>query len=303
MQTFYLDPIDGVHLRCRMWRPEGAPSAIVQIIHGVAEHIDRYDEFAQFLNAHGFLVVGEDHPGHGFSETTDGIQGYLTGGWNGTVDCIHALHRHIETMYPGTPYFMLGHSMGSFLLRSYLFDGRCHIRGAVLSGTGWQPGALLAAGRAVCTIEARRLGQQGVSSILNTLMFGGYNKKFSPNRTSHDWLCSDEAVVDRYVDDPCCGFPVTVQLCREMFFGLSQIQNMTNLRKMNTSVPVLFAAGTDDPVGNMGKGVLQTAHAFQKCRMQDVTANLYPAMRHEILNEKSKIKVFNDIYHWISSKI
>ena len=303
MQTFYLDPIDGVHLRCRIWKPEGTPRAIVQIIHGVAEHIDRYDSFAQFLNTQGILVVGEDHPGHGFTETIDGIQGYLTGGWKGTVDCIHALHRHIETIYPDIPYFMLGHSMGSFLLRSYLFDSRCRIRGAVLSGTGWQPDALLAAGQAVCAIEARRLGRQGVSDILNTLMFGGYNKKFSPNRTSHDWLSSDETVVDRYIEDPRCGFPVTVQLCQEMFFGLAQIQSASNLRHMNPTIPILFAAGTGDPVGNMGKGVLQTVRAFQKCRMRDVSAKLYPEMRHEILNERAKITVFNDIYHWISSKI
>lgn len=303
MQSFYLDPIEGVHMHCRMWKPEEEPRAVVQIIHGVAEHIDRYDAFARFLTAKGMLVVGEDHPGHGATVTSDGIQGYMTGGWSGTVNCVHALRLHIGAQYPDIPYFMLGHSMGSFLLRTYLFDIRCKIHGAILSGTGWQPAALLAAGQAVCSFEERRVGQRSVSNLLNTLMFGSYNKKFSPNRTTHDWLCTDHAVVDRYVEDPRCGFPATVQLCKEMFSGLSQIQNMDNLKRMDRSIPVLFAAGTDDPVGNMGKGVLQTVRAFQKCCVQDVDVNLHPEMRHEILNEKGKITVFNDISNWIFTKI
>lgn len=303
METFYLDPIEDVHLRCRIWKPEKPPRAVVQIIHGVAEHLDRYAEFADYLTDHGFLVVGADHPGHGSTETKDNTIGYLTGGWQGTVDCIHVLRQYAGDLYPNIPYFVFGHSMGSFLLRTYLFDHRCSIHGAILSGTGWQPSALLTAGRMVCKLEEGRIGLNQVSNLLNHLMFGGYNKKFAPNRTSHDWLSTDHTVVDRYVKDPLCGFPVTVQLCREMFFGLSQIQKRANLARMNTSVPVLFAAGTEDPVGNMGKGVLQTVHAFQTCKMEDITVNLYPNMRHEILNEVGKISVFDDIIGWISAKI
>ena len=303
MQTFFLNPISGVKLHCCAWEPLNSPRAIVQIIHGVAEHISRYREFAEYLTQQGILVVGEDHPGHGYTETTDDVTGYLTGGWNGTIDCVHALCEHTREQHPGIPYFMLGHSMGSFLLRSYLFDSRCSIDGAILSGTGWLPRMLLRTGCAVCHMEKTRIGDKCVSNLLNTMMFGGYNNGIKQRRTTHDWLTTDETVVDNYIADPLCGFPVTVQLCREMFTGMVQNQNTANLRQMDKSIPVLFAAGTDDPVGNMGKGVLRTVRAFQSCSVQDVTVNLYPGMRHEILNEKSKITVFSDILNWIFCRI
>ena len=295
----FVIPIDySVSLNCYIWKPDTAPKGIVQIIHGVAEYVARYDSFAHWMNSHGYIVVGEDHPGHGRTAGRSGL-GYMDGGWMNTVSGVHRLYEKIHREYPELPYYMLGHSMGSFLLRTYLFTYHTPLHGAIISGTGWQPAVILPIGLSVCKEEAIRLGERSVSSLMESMMFGGYNKAFAPNRTTHDWLSTDNAVVDQYIADPLSGFPTTIQLDTQMLKGIQMIQNKQNLSRMQKDLPVYFFSGEQDPVGNMGKGVLKCVKAFQDAGMKNVSYKLYPNVRHEALNEIGKEQVYEDIRSWL----
>lgn len=300
MKEFFLETGFGPDLHTCAWYPKDKPIGIVQIIHGIAEYAGRYDAFASFLADQGYLVVGEDHAGHGKTVGETGQYGYMDGGWSGTVKGIHALYQKIHEEYPNVPYFMLGHSMGSFLLRTYLFTYHTTLAGAIISGTGWQPAAILPAGRLLCKEEALRRGERLSSPLLQKLIFGSYNQAFAPARTPNDWLSRDEAVVDAYTEDPMCGFFPSIQLCGEMMGGIQMIQKKDNLQRMQKDLPILFISGEQDPVGAMGKGVQQTVAAFRDVGMQRVSCVLYPDMRHETLNEIGKEQVYHDILKWLT---
>lgn len=302
MQTFQLNSQVGP-IHCSLWLPKDEPRGVVQIIHGIAEYAARYDDLACFLTDRGFVVVGEDHPGHGYSAATRDGLGYLTGGWMEAVRIVHALYTKMRAEYPDIPYFMLGHSMGSFLLRTYLFTYHTDLTGALLSGTGWIPRSMLQGGRLVCKEEAARLGENNTSDLLQSIIFDNFNKKFAPNRTPYDWVCANEVVVDNYARDPLCTWTPSIQLCTEMIRGLIMIENKDNLSRMQKNLPVFFFSGQLDPVGNMGNGTLQAVHAFKQAGMTDVLVELYPYMRHECLHEAGKEKVYGDVYSWMEQKI
>ena len=301
MQEFYMESHCGL-IHCCQWLPEREPVGVVQIIHGISEYVARYDELAQFLTAHGWVVVGEDHPGHGKSVGEEEQFGYLAGGWMGTVKLIHQLYRKTHAEYPGIPYVMLGHSMGSFLLRTCLFTYHDDLAAAIISGTAWMPDAVLAAGEAVCRLEARRFGDENHSPFIQKLMFGGYTKSFDHVRTPYDWISTDEAVVDAYAEDPFCTWLPSIQLCREMMSGLQMIQKKSNLARMKKDLPIFFLAGQLDPVGDMGNGVLKAVQKFKDAGIQDILVELYPHMRHECHNEIGREKVFADILAWMEEK-
>lgn len=299
MEEFYLASNGAGRIHCGLWLPEGQPRAVVQIIHGIAEHIGRYDHFARFLTERGFAVCADDHMGHGLSVESGGVFGYFSGGWMAAVRDERSLFEEMKKRFPAVPYFMLGHSMGSFLLRTYLYTYPGELTGAIISGTGWQPELALSAGLALCKLEQLRIGETGRSKLLKELMFGAYNKKFSPNRTPNDWICSDEAVVDAYTEDALCGFDATVGLTRDMLTGISMNQKKENLAKMDKTLPVLFVSGMQDPVGAMGEGVLRTIDAFKRAGLTNVTIRLYPEGRHEMLNETNRTEVYADVLSWL----
>lgn len=300
MKEFYIPSGGGGMLRCGLWAPEAVPRAIVQLVHGIAEHIGRYDPFASWLAQQGFLVVAEDHMGHGKTAQPDGSFGIFRGGWHQAVEDVHSLFTRTKQEYPALPYFLLGHSMGSFLTRSFLITyPDAGLAGAILSGTGQQPTALLRAGLALCALEARRLGRDSQSDRIQALIFGAYNKKFAPARTDNDWICTDPAVVDDYEADPLCGFHVSIGLASDMLTGILYNQKPANLAKMDKTVPVLFFSGTEDPVGNCAKGVRQAAESFRKAGVHSVHVRLYEGGRHEMLNERNKQQVYDDVLAWI----
>ena len=301
MQEFFMQTEFGC-IHCCQCLPAGKPVGVVQLIHGICDYVARYDELAGFLADRGYVVVGEDHPGHGKSVGEQEQYGYLTGGWLGTVKLIHMLFQKTRADFPDIPYFMLGHSMGSFLLRTYLYTYHVDLSGAILSGTCWQPAAVLPAGNLLCIEERRRLGERNVSKLIQNTAFGSYNRAFAPNRTPYDWVCSREEVIDAYAADPYCTWQPTIQLCSEMMKGMTMNQKKGNLCRMQKNLPIFFFAGQFDPVGRMGNGVLQAAQAFKDAGMKDVTVELYPNMRHECHNETGKEKVFGDILLWIESK-
>ena len=286
---------------CR-WTPEQPPVAVVQIIHGIAEYVERYDDFARYLNRLGLLVVAEDHMGHGKSINGEGIQGYFHGGWFTAVEDSYQLLQDTRKEFPDLPYVLFGHSMGSFMTRTILEKyPDSGISAAVICGTGWQPKAMLNTGIGVCQMVCKQQGEKKPSKILEKLVFSNYNKKVEHPRTSYDWLTRDSGIVDRYLADPFCGFTPTGGLMRELLTGIRYEQE--NLSAMKKDLPVLFIAGGDDPVGNYGKGVLRSAEAFRKAGMLDVSCKIYPLGRHEILNEINWEEVYQDISSWLNGKL
>lgn len=288
---------------CR-WTPEESPKAVVQIVHGIAEFIERYDEFAAYLNGLGFLVVAEDHMGHGQSVGENGIQGYFHGGWFTAVEDTMTLLRETQAAYPDIPYVLFGHSMGSFMARTILCKyPDSGISAAVICGTGWQPAALLPPVTRFIEAVCRKDGEDKPSAFLENLVFGSYNKRVEHPRTAYDWLSRDAKIVDAYIAHPMCGFTPTAGLLREMMKGLTYIEKSAHLEAMKRDLPVFFVAGGDDPVGGYGKGVKRTVSEFKKAGMTDVSCRIYPLCRHEILNEINRQEIFEDIGGWILKKV
>ena len=286
------------------WTPEGQPKAVVQILHGIAEFVERYDDFAEYLTKHGFLVVAEDHMGHGQSIRDGGIQGYFHGGWFTAVEDSMHLMRDTREAYPEIPYILFGHSMGSFMARTILAKyPDCGLAAAVICGTGWQPAFALPTLAKVIDGIARKNGETEPHETLQKMIFGGYNKKVEHPRTGFDWLTRDAAIVDAYIAHPLCGFTASAGLLREMMKGMHFFEQPENLAGMKKDLPVFFIAGGDDPVGSYGKGVHTCADVFRKAGMTDVSVRIYPLCRHEILNEINRDQVYEDILKWMEKQI
>lgn len=288
---------------CR-WTPDGEPKAVLQIIHGIAEFVERYDDFANYLTGLGFVVVAEDHMGHGQSINGEGIQGYFHGGWFTAVEDTMQLMQDTMQQYPGIPYVLFGHSMGSFMARTILCKyPDSGIAAAIICGTGWQPTFALPALIKVVESICNKTGETNPNEKLQGMVFGSYNKKVEHPRTSYDWLTRDARIVDAYIAHPLCGFTASCGLLRDMMKSFLYIQTPKNLANMRKDLPVFFIAGGDDPVGNYGKGVQQTADAFRKAGMTDVDVRVYPLCRHEILNEINKEEIYEDVAQWIEKKL
>lgn len=299
-QDIWFDSKGAGRIHACRWVPEGQPRAVMQIIHGIAEFAERYDDFANFLTTKGILVVAEDHMGHGQSINGDGIQGYFHGGWFTAIEDSMQLMTDTKAEFPDLPYILFGHSMGSFMARTILCKyPDCGLTAAVICGTGWQPAAALPAMvkmmEGICKISE----ETKPNEMLQKLVFGSYNKKVEHPRTPYDWLTRDDRIVDAYIAHPLCGFTPTAGLMREMTRGIHYIQQKKNLEAMNKQLPVFFIAGGDDPVGPYGKGVHTCAEAFRKAGMEDVSVRIYPLCRHEILNEINRDQVYQDVWKWI----
>lgn len=300
---YYFDSVGEGKIHCCRWTPEGDVKAVVQIVHGIAEYVLRYDDFAKYLNSLGFLVVAEDHMGHGASMDT-GTKGYFAGGWFAAVADTYHLLKSTMKEFSDVPYFLFGHSMGSFMTRTILAKyPDSGIAGAVICGTGWQPKMILAAGRLVAAQVCKKKGEKNPSELLENMAFGTYNKKVEHRRTKFDWLSRDDRVVDAYIADPLCGQTASAGLMRDMLGGIAYNQDPANLASMRKDLPVLFIAGKADPVGAYGKGVQRTAEAFQKAGVRDVTVRLYPMGRHEILNEINRQEVYEDAGKWLTFRL
>ncbi|MBE6910725.1 MAG: alpha/beta hydrolase [Ruminococcaceae bacterium] len=301
-KEFYFPSSDGkTSIHAVEWTPDGEARGVYQIAHGVAEYALRYEPFAEFLADKGFVVVANDHIGHGQSVAEGAAPLYFgeKDGWMHVVDDMHALRNLTAQKYPGLPYFLMGHSMGSFLARTYLIRYPGTVRAAVIMGTGQQPGYMVAGGKLAAAIFGRKSGFDKFDATVDNLAFGAYNKPFEPKRTNYDWLSVNTENVDAYIADPLCGGQATVGLFRDMLGGIGFISKASNLAQMDMSTPVLFISGAMDPVGDLGKGTTKAYESFKKAGVKDVTLKLYPNLRHEILNEKEKDQVRADILAWV----
>lgn len=296
---------DGVHnIYACQWLPDGGqPRAVVQIVHGVSEYVGRYDHVARRLADAGYVVCGEDHLGHGNTAKADSKFGYFGkhDGWTLVTADVRQLRILMGEQFPDIPYIMLGHSMGSFLTRTYLCRYPSTIDGAILSGTGQEPAALVACGKAIASLIGRIKGMDTVSPLVHALSLGAYNKQFAPNRTTADWISRDEAVVDAYLKDPFCSVMPAVGLYRDMLGGLQYIASKRALSQMDPGTPIYIFSGDKDPVGSSGEGVRKVHGYFQTYGTHDLTLKLYPDGRHEMFNELNRDEVIADLLAWLEA--
>ncbi|MFC0274423.1 alpha/beta hydrolase [Metabacillus herbersteinensis] len=278
------------------------PKAIIQFSHGMAEHIERYEEFASFLLKQDFFVYGNDHRGHGMTAKTEDERGYFAdeNGFTTIVYDLLSLTNIIENEHPNVPVILFGHSMGSFLARRYIQIEGNRLHGVILSGTGGDPGFIGKIGLALARNEVKKKGRRAESPLLDKLTFGNYNKSFKPNRTSFDWLSRDEEVVDRYIADEHCGGIFTAGFFQDLLEGIGNIHQKANLEKIPKDLPIYLFSGEKDPVGNQSKGVLEVYHSYKKVGIEDVEFKIYKEGRHEMLNELNKLEVYEDVVNWIN---
>ena len=307
-EEFYFDSRDGKSkIHAVRYRPEdtGQVRCILQVVHGMAEYAERYEEFAAFLVERGFVVTGDDHLGHGKSVGQGGKQGYFCERDPATVLVrdVHRLKKLTEELYPGVPYVLMGHSMGSFITRNYLCRYGTGISGAVIMGTGMQPKAVLDMARLVAGIQRLFCGSGHVSRLLDRLAFGGYGRGITDRRTAFDWLSRDRERVDRYIADPMCGFTFTVNGFGALFELVLRLYSPENLAAVPRELPVFMVSGDADPVGDYGKGVRRAYDSLVAAGLTDIRLKLYPGGRHELLNETNRSQVMQDICRWVEENV
>ncbi|NLD52134.1 MAG: alpha/beta hydrolase [Clostridiales bacterium] len=283
--------------------PEGQPRAVIQIVHGMAEHYARYYRLAEALQQQGYAVAGYDQIGHG-PETPAELLGYLGdhNGWQRLIYDANTVHTILCEHWPHAPQVMLGHSMGSFVAREYVVQfGVDQLDGLVLSGTGWQDMGTIRPGLVIARLQClRKNGAKRPSMLLHKLAFGGYNKGFRPARTDYDWLSRDEKEVDKYIADPLCGFPFTAGGYRDLFEGLRDLTLVHRLQHVPKDLPVLLISGENDPVGGKkGELVNKVAAQYRSAGLQDVQVKLYEGARHELFNEINRDQVQADLLAWL----
>lgn len=303
---FYFPSKDGnTEIHTIEWKPEGEVKAVLQLCHGMVEYIRRYDEFAECMCSRGYYVVGNDHLGHGKSVQSKSEYGFFNEKYGNAcvIGDMHTLRQRTMKKYPDVPYFILGHSMGSLLVRQYIQMYGNGLSGAVLLGVvSDRKKAVLVCGKRLCRLMAVFRGWHYRSRLIDGMVLGSYNKKFKPARTRADWMTSDKEHLDAYVSDPLCSFVFTVNAYYSMFTGMLSMEKKESIYMIPKTLPILFAAGSDDPVGNFGKGVRKIYEQYKAAGLQDVTLRLYAGDRHELLNETDRQQVYQDLFDWLEEK-
>ena len=290
---------DDHKIRLQTWTPDGDARGVIQMLHGLGEHIGRYERFAHAAVARGFVVYGHDHRGHGRSE---GERGYFADedGWHKVVEDVRIVNEHIAEAQAGKPVIMLGHSMGSFIAETFAMHYGERLQGLLLSGSSWPQRIQLLPGRLVAKLESFRVGKRGNSALINALGFSAFNRPFRPVRTEMDWLSRDETEVDRYVADPLCGGPFTCGLWLDFLGGLFELGSDNAVTRVPADLPILVTGGSADPVGG-DKGMTQLAMHYMQTMHQRVKLKIYPDGRHEMLNEINREEVTADWLDWIDA--
>jgi alpha-beta hydrolase superfamily lysophospholipase len=286
-----------IHLR--IWHPDSEFAGVIQLLHGLGEHVSRYERFAASANARGFVVCAHDHRGHGGHYAT---AGYFadSNGWDLVVDDAHLVHEHIREQFQ-LPIVMLGHSMGSYVAQTFAMHYGAKLSGLLLSGSMWPRRLKLLPAILLARFEALRLGRRGRSALMNKLGFGDFNKRFEPSRTELDWLSRDEHEVDLYIADPLCGGPYTCGLWIDVMSALFKIGSDHELNRIPADLPILITGGSDDPVGGEDSMTRLMVH-YAQTGHQRLTMKIYPEGRHEMLNESNRDEVTHDWLEWIAAR-
>ncbi len=306
MEDIFYHSKDGKNkIHACIWRPEGEVKGVVQIIHGMAEYAERYAPFAQFLTSHGFLVCADDHLGHGKSVKSEADLGYFNDqkDYKIVIADIRELQLRVQEQAPAAPYFVLGHSMGSFFCRTYISMFGGDFAGAIIMGSGFKSKLTLNTALFAVKLNALFKGWRNRSKVIKNLAFGSYNKRFKPERTENDWLSVNTENVDRYNADPLCGVEFTNNGYKILFSIIKRACSSETIKAVPKDLPVFFVAGAEDPVGDYGKGVLKAYNKFKAAGVKDASVKLYENSRHEILNDDCKQEVSNDILAFINSHL
>lgn len=296
MQEIYYPSCDGkTNIHACIWQAEGETLVVLQIIHGMAEYAERYAPLAEALTKIGVTVCAEDHLGHGKSVTEDDDLGYFADehGFEPVLRDIRSFTEIMRNKYSGAPYFVMGHSMGSFFCRNYIARYGKELRGAIIMGSGYMSGAVTFLAKTLTEIVAFFKGWRHRSGFINKLAFGSYNKKFE-GRTEYDWLSADKANVDGYIADELCGVPFTCNAFYGLFLVISAACKTKTVRAVPDKLPILILSGEDDPVGGYGKGVEKLYDKFISAG-KNADMVLYRGCRHEITNDICAPQVFEDI--------
>lgn len=294
-------------IRALVWEPDDAarpdfsPRAVVQIVHGMSEHVERYAPFAEFLVGRGFVVCANDHVGHGKTAGERDLGHMpLANGADVLVEDVHALREKVCERYPHARHVMFGHSMGSFVTRVYLTRHADGLSAAILCGTGQQPRIQTVAGRVITRLIAQIRGERHVSRFVDSLGAGAYGRAIKDARTDVDWISSDPDVVDEYIADPLCGQPFTVGAYATLASLVADATDARLARRVPKDLPLLFVAGAEDPVGDCGRGVARAVDEYRNAGVRLVEMGIYPGARHEILNEPCHEAVWHDVEEFLA---
>lgn len=290
---------DGTKLHMYEWKPENLKDVkgVLQLVHGSAEHMKRYDDFAKYMNKNGYIVIGDDHRGHGKTAQKPEDLGFFAeeDGWETIIDDLYEITLLIKKMYPDLPIVMFGHSMGSFMERHYIIKYGTYIQAAVICGTAYHPQMLLKFSKMVAKHHQKKMGPKEKDLMINRLSYEKFNKRFNKEgATGLEWISTDKKVQKAFKDDQLSGQVFSTSAFKDMFIGLSFIHKQKNINKGPKDLPIFFISGEDDAVGNFGKGVKKVYKRFKK-HHSNVSFKLYSHARHEILNEPIKDEVYQDI--------
>lgn len=289
---------DGRHIRVNSWTSPQA-KAYLHICHGMAEHIDRYEEFALTMVNQGFNVISHNHRGHGENERLGHYAD--TNGWEKTIQDIKDIQDSVIED-KNLPLFLFAHSMGSFIAQGFAIRHGEGLAGLILSGTNYQHPSIYYAGRIVASIEKLRIGLNTPSQTMDKLSFASFNNHFKPCRTDFDWLSRDPKQVDNYISDPLCGFACSPETWQQLLTGLIEISKKQNLKKIPKQLPIFLLGGDKDPVGRMGKGIPALAKKLRQSGHDNVITKLYKDGRHEMINETCKQQVYQDVSDWMNQQ-
>ena len=297
---------DNTIINAYKWIPDNDIKGAVQISHGMNEHIIRYDYFAKELVKHGYMVYGHDHRGHGKSADSIEALGYISDsdGFMDMIEDMKLMTDIIKKENPDLDIILFGHSMGSFLSQRYIQLYGNYIKGTILSGTnGKQPISILNLGIILSKLAMKAKGRKAKIKFFDDITFAGYNKRYKPHRTKFDWLSRDEDIASNYIEDPYCGNLFPVSFFHDFYLGLKSIHYEENFEIIPKNLPIYIIAGSDDPVGEYGKGILNLYSSYKNLGIEDISYKLYDSGRHEMLNEINKSEVIKDIILWIDKTI
>ena len=302
---FTLESPGGVHVASYGWGNSLAdPKGVVQLAHGMAEHALRYGYVGRVLNRAGYVFYAHDQRGHGATDT--GKLGYLgdpvdgRSGWDLMVHDIGLMNQHIGQVHPGLPRVLIGHSLGSLLSQAYVALHGDTLTGLVLSAATGAGGIGVPTGQILSRIERKRIGDRGVSPLIQLATFGGFNWFFFPNRTAFDWLSRDPVEVDKYIADPLCGFPFTTEAWRNVFDGMDWIAKRENRERVPKDLPILLLGGSRDQVTGRSRSVRKVADAYVQAGVRNVECRIYDGARHELFKETNRDEIIGDVVDWLA---
>ncbi|MDE6604435.1 MAG: alpha/beta hydrolase [Clostridia bacterium] len=287
-----------------IWEPDCAPKGIVQIFHGMVEHIDRYEDFAHYLNSKGYIVAGDDHRGHGRTAGVDFLGKVPFGHtYFDTIDDEKVITSYLKERYADLPLFVFAHSYGSFLGQGYIQQNSKNIDGCILSGSANMSGIEPKIGRFVANIQHKLYGKDKTAEFIKNMTFGGYEKPFKKEKRQNAWLNRNASECEKYNADKYCNYTMSVGFYKNFFDGLCRIYEPERLAEIDKKLPIFIVAGDKDPVGKMGKLVSKLYDMYTQLGIEDVKIKLYEDARHEIVNELNKDEVYADVSGWLDNLV